>query len=196
MSLTAFLDSSLFSWVILPVLIFLARICDVSIGTIRIIMIGRGSKFYAALCGFFEVSIWLLVARHVILHLPNVVCFFAYSGGFAAGNFVGMTIEERMAVGVQMIRVIVEDDGVTLAAALNTQGYSTTIFPAKGANGPVHIISVITQRHDIPALMEHIHAFNPKVLYTVEDVKRTSGNAFSPSAPKRFLQWFRKQGNT
>ncbi|NTU49810.1 MAG: hypothetical protein HGA87_02780 [Desulfobulbaceae bacterium] len=92
----AFLDSPTFTWIILPLLIFCARIADMSLDTMRIVMIGRGRKFTAAFLGFFEVSIWLLVARQVIVHLPNPLCFFAYAGGFAAGNYVGMWIERAI----------------------------------------------------------------------------------------------------
>jgi uncharacterized protein YebE (UPF0316 family) len=77
------MDSSIFSWVILPILIFISRIFDVSIGTIRIIFVSRGKKYLAPVLGFFEISIWLLAISQIMQNLDNAICFIAYAGGFA-----------------------------------------------------------------------------------------------------------------
>jgi uncharacterized protein YebE (UPF0316 family) len=173
-----FLDSLLFTWVILPILIFLARICDVSLDTMRIIMIGRGRKLYTALIGFVEVCIWLLVARQVILRLPNLLCFFAYAGGFAMGNFVGMWIEERAAVGAQIIRIIVTDGGEALGESLRAHGHGVTIFSAQGAKGPVCVIHSVLKRSEVKRVSALIKELDPKAFFTIEDVKHVNEGVF------------------
>ena len=93
------------------VLIFLARICDVSIGTMRIIFVSKGKRNIAPILGFFEVLIWITAISKIMENLDNYVNFIAYAAGFATGNFVGMIIEEKLAMGILMIRVFANDTG-------------------------------------------------------------------------------------
>jgi uncharacterized protein YebE (UPF0316 family) len=173
-----FLDSPSFTWIILPALIFVARICDMSLDTMRIIMIGQGRKFYAALVGFFEVCIWLMVARQVITHLPNIACFFAYAGGFAAGNYVGLWLEERIAVGVRMVRVVISQDGSALFEALKEAGYGVTSFSARGSKGPVLVIDSVVQRNEVQRVITLIEKVAPGAFFTIEDVKQVNAGVF------------------
>jgi uncharacterized protein YebE (UPF0316 family) len=189
----SFFDSNLFNWLVLPAVIFLARVSDVSIGTVRIIMIGQGRRLLASLCGFAEVSIWLLVARHVILHMPNPVCFIAYAAGFASGNYAGMWIEELMAVGTRMLRVVIDEGGEELVAALNSRGYGVTIFPARGARGAVDVLYVIFRRNDMPELLEIIRGLSPKAFYTIEDVKFASEGIFPHRSRAHAAFWRKRQ---
>ena len=91
------IPENIFSYVLLPLLIFCARIADVSINTIRIIYVLGGRRGTATLLGFFESFIWLMAIRQIFEHLDNWICYVAYPGGFAFGIFVGMMIEERIA---------------------------------------------------------------------------------------------------
>ena len=99
-------DSGTFSLIILPILIFLARIVDVTFGTIRIIFVSRGMKWLAPIFGFFEIMIWLFAIGQVFSNLTNITYYVAYAGGFACGNFVGIWIEEKMAIGTLIVRII------------------------------------------------------------------------------------------
>ena len=103
---TEFFNTELFTWVILPLLIFLARILDVSIGTMRLIFVSKGMKYLAPILGFFEVIIWLLAISQIMQHLDNVLCYVAYGLGFAMGNYLGIVLEEKMSIGTVLIRVI------------------------------------------------------------------------------------------
>jgi len=103
----SFFSDHIFRLVIIPVLIFLARIMDVSIGTMRVIFVSRGFKFYAALCGFFEVLIWIIAITQIIKNLNNPLYYIAYAGGFATGNFIGMVLEEKIALGTVLLRIVV-----------------------------------------------------------------------------------------
>jgi uncharacterized protein YebE (UPF0316 family) len=181
-----FLDSTLFTWVLLPILIFLARIVDMSLDTMRIIMVGRGRKAVAALAGFIEVSIWLLVARQVIAHLPNIACFFAYSAGFATGNYVGMMIEERVAVGFQLVRVITSNNAQGLLELFRKEGYGVTRIPAQGAEGDVDVVFTIVPRKDVQKVIASLQSFDPEAFYAIEDVRDVKAGIF-PSTIGRHI---------
>ncbi len=121
-----FMDSAVFSWVVLPILIFLARICDVSIGTVRIIFVSRGKKLLSPILGFFEVSIWLLAISQIMQNLDNAVCFIAYACGFAMGNFVGIYIEKKLAMGTLILRVFLLKDDCEMKDRLYEAGFGVT----------------------------------------------------------------------
>lgn len=121
-------DSNLYSYVILPVLIMLARICDVTIGTMRIIFVSKGQRYVAPILGFFEVFIWIIVIGQIMANLNNWACYFGYALGFALGNYVGMRVEEYLAVGKQLVRVIATRDGIDLVKSLNTKGFGATLI--------------------------------------------------------------------
>ena len=97
----------LYTYLLLPLLIFCARIIDVSIGTLRIIFVSKGKRNIAPLLGFFEVLVWILAISEIMQNLNNWVCYVAYAAGFAAGNYVGMIIEEKLAIGILIIRIII-----------------------------------------------------------------------------------------
>ena len=174
MTLPDFINSDIYSWVVLPLLIFVARICDVSLDTMRIIFINRSLRYLAALCGFFGVLIWLLVIRQIFQQIDNMACFIAYPLGFAAGNIVGLMIENRLSLGKVIVRIITHLDADKLVAALRTSGYGLTVLNADGATGPVKIIFTVMERGDIPRVVETIKKYNPHTFYSVEDVRYVS----------------------
>lgn len=165
------LNSHLFQWVILPLLIMLARILDVSIGTIRIIMVSRGYRFLAPVLGFFEVIIWLLAISQVMKNLHNVVSYFAYGLGFALGNYVGILIESKLAMGMQAVRIITTSPLHALPMMLNEEGFGVTTMNARGTKGPVNIFFTIVPRKKVPRVLELTQMFAPKSFVTVEDVR-------------------------
>jgi uncharacterized protein YebE (UPF0316 family) len=179
----SFFDSDLFSYVLMPLLIFMARICDVSIGTLRIIFVSKGKRNIAPILGFFEVLIWITAISKIMQNLDNYINYIAYAAGFATGNFVGMIIEEKLAMGIQMIRIFAYERGSELVNTLNGNGYGTTVVDAHGARENIHLIYTIVQRNELASVLEVIHAFNPKVFYTVEDVKSVNEGIFSSKKP-------------
>jgi len=177
----SFLNSPFFNWVVLPFLIFMARVCDVSIGTVRILIIAKGRRYLAPLLGFIEILIWLLAVRQVVQNIANVACFFAFAGGFATGNFVGMWIEEKLAMGVQVVRIITKKEASQLIDALKASGYGVTILDAQGSTGPVNIIFMIIKRTDLPQVVALIQQYNPKAFYSVEDIRAVNEGVFPSS---------------
>ena len=174
MSLPEFMNSNVYAWVLLPFLIFAARICDVSLDTLRILFINRNLRYWAALCGFFGVMIWLLVIREIFQQINNPLCFIAYPAGFAAGNIVGLMIENRLSIGKVIVRIITHLEAEELVSKLRAAGYGLTVLNAEGASGPVKVIFTVMERHDIPRVVETIKKYNPHTFYSVEDVRFVS----------------------
>src|SRR5690554_1789371 len=127
----SFFDSTLFAYIILPLLIFFSRILDVTIGTIRIVMVSKGQKLWAPLLGFFEILIWLLAISRIFQNLDNWVNYIAYAGGFAVGNYIGLMLEERLAMGIVKIQIITRKNAADLIINLKKAGYGITHHEAK-----------------------------------------------------------------
>lgn len=182
----AFLSSTAYQWIVLPMLIFLARICDVTIGTVRLLLLARGQKLMVPFLGFVEVMIWLLAVRQVLLGMDNFVTYIAFAGGFATGNFIGMILEEKLAMGLEVIRVITRKDATELFEHLKKQGYGVTCLDAQGATGKVNLIFTVVDRHQHDKVIGIIKKFNPKAFYSVEDVKAVSEGGVFPRSPRLF----------
>ncbi len=160
----------LLNFVLLPLAIFCSRILDVTIGTLRIILLSKGNRVYVPILGFFEVLLWLVVMVNVVKSLDHPIYYIAYAGGFAAGNYIGMYIENRLAMGVSMIRIVTALEGYDLVTYLRDAGYSVTDVPAQGNRGEVRILFTVARRKEINKIVEIIKSYNPKAFYTIEDV--------------------------
>ncbi|BCR04886.1 UPF0316 protein [Desulfuromonas versatilis] len=163
------------SMLAVPLLVFIARILDVSIGTLRITFISRGLKALAAPLGFVESLIWVLAISQVMQHLHNWGTYLAFALGFGAGNYVGLLLEERLAVGNLIIRTIAHDEAPGLAAALWKAGFGVTSVDARGQTGPVKVIFTVAKRRNLKNVINLIRQFNPDALYTIEDVRFFNG---------------------
>jgi uncharacterized protein YebE (UPF0316 family) len=178
MNVESLIDSELFAWVLLPLIIFIARVVDVSMGTLRIVFVSKGLKYLAPIIGFFEVIIWLLAIRVIMQNLNNFMCYFAYGAGFAMGNYVGIFLEKRLAVGRAVLRVITHRDASDLIKKLREKGYGVTSIVAQGSNGNVNVLFMVIKRGDFTTIANLIREFNPKAFYTLEDVKFVSEGIF------------------
>ena len=178
MDIAAIYHSEIFKFVILPTLIFMARICDVTLDTLRIIYVSRGMKFAAPMIGFFEVLIWLMAISQIFQNLSNPVCYVAYAGGFAMGNFIGIILEEKMAIGTVVIRIITQKEALQLIEVLKTNRYGVTHIDAQGVMGPVKIIFTIVKRKDIDRVLEIVRTCNPLAFFTIEDVRSVRKGVF------------------
>lgn len=164
-----FLDQSP---LLLCLLIFCARVVDVSLGTIRTIMVFRSYRLLAAVIGFFEVSVWLLAASHVLQHIDQWYLAASYAGGFATGNAVGIWLESKLAVGLQLIRAVSADPQVQLAHQLRQGGHSVTAMPGRGDAGePVEVLLIVEKRRRLSVLLQRIEDSDPNAVCTVSDIK-------------------------
>ena len=186
----SFFNSAPYTWLILPLFIFLARIMDVSLDTVRIIFVNRNLKYYAMISGFFEVLIWLMVIRQIFQQLNNPLCFIAYAAGFASGNFVGILIENRISIGRVIIRIITRREADDLVDFLKSAGYGITVVDAEGTTGPVKVIFTIVERADIAHVVEKIKKHNPQAFYSLEDVRFVS-EAVTPYRRPSSRGWIR-----
>jgi len=173
------MDFSWYEFVIFPALIFLARIADQTVGSLRLIFLARGFKLWAPILGFFEVTIWLLAAGQIINDLSNWVAIFAYGAGFAVGNYFGMRIDEKLSLGTVVVRLIPKQDTSDLVNYLSENKFGLTSIDATGSKGgPVKILLSIIKRKDLPAFVDAVNRFNPHAFYTVEDVRSVSDGVF------------------
>ncbi len=162
----------------MPLLIFIARMCDVTLGTLRNVFISKGLRHVVPVIGFFEVLIWLISMRQIMQHLDNVMCYISFAGGFSMGTYVGLKIEARLALGVQVIRIITNQDSLQLIQALQKKNIGITVIDGQGAKGPVKIIFTIAKRTDIEIIRNLINTYNPSAFYTIEDVRAASQGVF------------------
>jgi uncharacterized protein YebE (UPF0316 family) len=165
---------AVFSYVLLPLLIFVARIGDVSINTIRIIYVLGGRRVTATLLGFFESFIWLMAIRQIFEHLDNWICYIAYPAGFASGIFVGMIIEERIAYGKVIVRIITRKDVSLLISYLNTNQFRYTKVDAQGPDGPENLVFAVLERDRLEQVLYTLKDMLPTAFYTVEKVNRAT----------------------
>ncbi|MBN1551105.1 DUF2179 domain-containing protein [bacterium] len=177
------IDSQFYAWIILPCLIGLARILDVSIGTIRLIFVAKGYKYWAPILGFFEVLVWIIVIGEVMKNLNNPACYVGYAAGFAAGNFMGIWLEEKLSIGMVIIRIIAKENIENLVEFFKSKKIGVTIVDAEGAYGKVKILFSIINREDYTEVAEKIHEFNPKAFYSVEDVRSAREGVFPLHIP-------------
>lgn len=187
MAIQAMFDSQVWTLVVIPILIFLCRVSDVTIGTIRIISIAKGMRYLAPALGFFEVLIWLFAIGQIMQNLTNPIHYLAFAGGFAMGNYVGIYVEHKLAMGLALVRAITTLEGSKLLEYLREKGYSVTGIDAEGNRGPVKVIFSIVKRKQLRRLIDEIHRFNPYAFYTVEDIGFVSEGALPSMKQRRKL---------
>ncbi len=168
------IDSDIFRWLIIPVLIFLARISDQTIGTLRLMYVSKGIKNLATFLGFMESLIWLLAVSQIFKHLDNPINYIAYAGGYAMGNYIGIYIEGRLSIGNVIVRVVPRKDTTELLNYLRTNNFGVTAVNGEGMLGEVKILFSVVKRKELNHFIEIVHRYNPNAFYTIEDVKVVS----------------------
>ncbi|HRI42026.1 MAG: DUF2179 domain-containing protein [Bacteroidota bacterium] len=175
---SAFIDTEFFRWVVLPILIFLARMADVSLGTLRNVFISRGFRSIVPFVGFFEVLIWLVSMRQIMQHLDNPLCYIGFAGGFAMGTYVGLFIERQLALGMQVLRIITPVNWQELADGLRSDSFGVTVIDGHGAKGPVKILFCVVKRKDLDRVRVRIREINPEAFYSIEDIRVANQGVF------------------
>ena len=187
--LSTIINSDHFTYIVLPILIFFARICDVTLDTFRIVMVSKGHKTLAPVLGFFEILIWLLAITRIFQNLDNWICYVAYAAGFATGNYIGLIIEEKVAIGIVRIQIFARKDFSELIAKLKMEGFGFTYHEAHGGTEDISIINSIIHRKEITKVEEIVKATNPHAFYTIEDVRSVNHGIFHIRTAQR---WWRK----
>ena len=181
------MNSIYFDYIILPLLIFMARIVDVSLDTIRVIMISKGYRKFAPYIGFFQVLIWIITITRIMENLDNWFTYLGYAAGFGLGTYVGMRIEEKMALGHELLRIITRTAADELIQALHERGYTVTTVIGEGRDGKVGILFLILRRKVIKEVVELVKQYNPNAFYTIEDMRFVRDPEYLP--PPKKLKW-------
>ncbi|MDD3135295.1 MAG: DUF5698 domain-containing protein [Methanoregula sp.] len=181
------ISPDIYVWVILPLLIFVARICDVSLETIRVIYISKGIKYLAPIIAFFEIVIWLLAMEVVMNDLANIANFFAFAFGFAFGTYIGLVLEEKLSIGMVIMRIITtEESNDAIIAFMKAENYGVTSMDAQGSRGDVKMIITLVNRTDVPRITAHIEKTNPQAFFSIEDVRYVNQGVFRPKQSNAF----------
>ncbi len=177
-----FLSSELFSWAILPLLIVLARIIDVTLGTLRIIFVSRGDRTIAPILGFFETLIWIVVISQLMQNLNNPLTYFAYALGFALGNYIGIRAEDKLAMGHLVVRLFVTKGEDELMKKIIDAGFGVTSIKGKGATNEVTVLYSLIKRKSVDSFLEIINVSEEKIFYSVESAKEAHLGIYPLSA--------------
>jgi uncharacterized protein YebE (UPF0316 family) len=178
------INPEIYAWVILPLLIFIARICDVSMETIRVIYISKGIKYLAPIIAFFEIVIWLLAMEMVMNDLSNIANFLAFAFGFAMGTYVGLVIEEKLSIGKVILRIVTTgESNDEIISFMRSENYGTTMIDATGSRGNVKMILSLVNRAEVAHITAKIQTTNPHAFFSIEDVRYVNEGVFRPKKP-------------
>ena len=180
-----------FVYIVVPLLILMARVVDVSLDTIRVIMIAKGYRKMAPFIGFFQVLIWIITISRIMANLGIWTTYIGYAGGFALGTYVGMKIEGKLALGYELIRVITSADASRLINELNARGFQVTFIDGTGRDGKVGIFFIVQKRKVIKEIIGLIKEFNPNAFYSIEDVRFVSKSEYMPPTRRQLRTRFK-----
>jgi len=152
-----------------PLLIYFLRITDVSMATVRTLLIVRNAKLVVPLIGFFEVSIWVFAVSAVVQNLTSPLHIVGYAGGFATGNYIGMLIEERLALGLATVRTMVKEGGAELSATLRGLGFGVTEMAGRGRDGEVEVLYSVIPRRQIAKYVHTVDHAAPESFLVVDE---------------------------
>jgi uncharacterized protein YebE (UPF0316 family) len=175
---SSFFDTWVFLWVILPLLIFCSRAIDVSLGTIRIIFVSKGQRFFASLLGFFEILVWIIAITKIMQNITNFFYYIVYAGGFAAGIYCGIVIEERLALGLVSIHVFTSKDANELLKLLRERNYGVTSRIARGETGKIDELFIVINRKNLGHVLKILRDYDKEAFISVEDVRLVKGGIF------------------
>lgn len=152
-------------------LIFFLRVCDMTLDTLRVLMVMRGRKGIVWMFGFFQASIFVLAISSVLTHLDNPLNVIGYAAGFASGNVVGMLIEERLAIGHVHLTIVSSRRGAAIAEHLRREGFAVTEVPARGKDGTVTLLNVSVFRRQVDQVRKLVNEVDDEAFITAGDVR-------------------------
>ena len=167
-------SEQLFDYLIMPLLIFCARVGDVSINTLRIMFMMNGKKNIAPFLGFFEALIWLMAIGQIFQNIDNPLSYLAYAAGFGTGTYVGMYFDEKLALGRVLVRVITPQPMIELMEFMKEKNYHFTNVGGEGRFGKVNLLFTVMKRDSLKVFIDKVKSVDEKAFYTIEGVKRVS----------------------
>jgi uncharacterized protein YebE (UPF0316 family) len=191
--ITQIFNSSIFSLIILPTLIFAFRVADVALGTLRIVFISQGRKKLAPIVGFFEMIIWLFAMGQIFSNLSNILYYIAYAGGFAMGNYTGLILENKISLGLLSLHLIVRENHEELVKTLKAQGYGLTSLTAEGLKTSVKLVILVIKRKNLNKILEIVKKITPNAFMSIENVQSVKGGNFPLPQKTRWELLHRKK---
>ncbi|UQZ87909.1 hypothetical protein C4J81_01215 [Deltaproteobacteria bacterium Smac51] len=174
--MTEFLET--YPWT-LPFIIFFGRICDVSLGTLRIVFVSRGARNIAPVIGFVEVFIWIVIIAQVFNHADGFISYFCYALGYAAGTYIGLTVENMIGFGYVKVSLFTKSGGPALVGTLNQHGYGATLSRGEGAFHKVDIVQTVVRRVNIREVEGLMRQHDPDAFHIIEDVRTRHKGIFA-----------------
>ena len=165
-------------------MIFGLRLCDVSLGTVRVIVSIQGRKYLASAIGFVEVSIFITAIGKAMANMDSIWSTLGYSGGFAVGTMLGIWLENKLAFGYRMVRIVTHADTDILIADLRANGFAVTKVTGEGRDGPVSVIFTVVKRRFVDKVMALVNETCPRAFLTVEETRETRSGFFAPVISK------------
>lgn len=163
----------------LPLIIFFGRIVDVSLGTIRIVLVSRGARHIAPFVGFVEIFIWIVVIAQVLKHADGWLAYFSYAAGYAAGTYAGLRLEGFIGFGYAVLRMFTKQPAASLVLELNRNGFGATMMAGEGAVSKVNIVESVVRRINIRAVERIMEKHDPSAFVTIEDVRTRHKGIFT-----------------
>ena len=163
-----------------PLVIFCMRVTDVTLDTLRVLLMVRNAKWQVPLIGFVQVTIWVIAVTAVVQNLHSPLHLIGYSGGFATGNYVGMLVEERLALGLAAVNTLVRNGAGETATALREQGFAVTVMDGRGKDGPVEILYSVISRRKVAAYISVVERVAPRSFLVVDEPRTVRGGSFFP----------------
>jgi len=161
---------------LLCLLVFIFRVCDVTLGTMRTLSIVKGHIATSVALGFFEVMIWIVAVSQVIVRLHESWWLaLAWAGGFATGNAVGIAVERKLALGTSVVRILSADHGDEIAETLREQGHPASTFTGEGPHGPVSLVYAMAPRRLAKQMLRSARHIDPDLLYVSEPAHESNG---------------------
>lgn len=161
--------------------IYFAKVSDVTLATIRMIMVVKGRRVQAALIGFFEIIIYILAIGKVLTELDNPINVIAYALGFASGNYMGIFVEEKMALGSIIVQVISQGNSMKLVEKFREEGFGVTVVEGYGREGMQHLLNIMMQRKNLSKLYQILDDHDKKAFVTITDARAIKGGYFARS---------------
>ena len=161
--------------------IFSLRVIDVSIGTLRVLYVMRGHKWIAAGLGLVESAIFITAMSQVVANL-NAPKMIGYAAGYAAGILVGISIEQWIAAGHVLARIISRSEATVLRDRLFSEGYGVTAVRGEGHEADVQILFIVSPRRRTDALAKTVKSVDPQAFVTIDAISQAIGGYLRPSA--------------
>lgn len=168
------IEFDIISYMLLPALIFLARVADVTVATVKLMFVVNNARKAAAILGFFEALITIMALSRIMQDANNMLAFVMYAAGFATGTYVGMWIEEKMAYGSVLVRIISKHIPYELLSYLAENQYRYSMVDANDQSGNTQVLLTLCKRSKLGTLLGNLETIAPQALYTIEGVKQVS----------------------